>query len=73
MAQLLLWNHATVTICHSRSTDLPSEVRQCDIVVVASRQPQMVKGSWIKPGISRQSCDLTITLFVQVLLSLMSV
>ena len=50
MAQLLLWHHATVTICHSRTQDLPSEVKQADIVVVASRQPKMVKKSWIKPG-----------------------
>lgn len=57
MAQLLLWHHATVIMCHSRTKDLPSEVRQGDIVVVASRQPKMVKGSWIKPGQCVESCD----------------
>lgn len=50
MSQLLLWNNATVTVCHTRTADLPSQVKEADIVVVATRQPKMVKGSWIKPG-----------------------
>lgn len=50
MSQLLLWNNATVTVCHTRTVDLPSQVKEADIVVVATRQPKMVKGSWIKPG-----------------------
>lgn len=50
VAQLLLWNHATVTICHSNTQDLPAEVQKADIVVAAVRQPKMVKGSWLKPG-----------------------
>lgn len=41
---------ATVTICHSRTKDLPSRVRQADIVVAAVGAAEMVKGDWIKPG-----------------------
>ena len=47
---LLMHRHATVTICHSRTRDLPSVVREADIVVAAVGQPRMVKGDWIKPG-----------------------
>lgn len=47
-----MWNNATVTVCHSKTVDLSKEVSQGDIVIVACRQPKMVKGSWIKPGTS---------------------
>ena len=50
MAQLLLGESCTVTIAHSRTKDLPSVVRQADIVVAAVGRPQMVPGDWIKPG-----------------------
>ncbi|SEV89441.1 methenyltetrahydrofolate cyclohydrolase [Cognatiyoonia koreensis] len=50
MAQLLLNDSCTVTIAHSRTADLPSVVRQADIVVAAVGRPQMVQGDWIKPG-----------------------
>jgi methylenetetrahydrofolate dehydrogenase (NADP+)/methenyltetrahydrofolate cyclohydrolase len=50
MAMLLLSESATVTIAHSRTQDLPSVVRNADIVVAAVGQPNMVKGDWIKPG-----------------------
>jgi methylenetetrahydrofolate dehydrogenase (NADP+)/methenyltetrahydrofolate cyclohydrolase len=50
VALLLLHRHATVTICHSRTRDLPGVVRRADIVVAAVGRPQMVKGDWIKPG-----------------------
>lgn len=50
MAQLLLANHATVTIAHSRSQDLPSLCRGADIVVAAVGRPLMVTADWIKPG-----------------------
>lgn len=42
--------NATVTVAHSRSTDLPSIVRQGDFVVAAVGQPELVRGDWIKPG-----------------------
>ena len=50
MAQLLLNDSCTVTIAHSRTTDLPDVVRRADIVVAAVGRPEMVSGDWIKPG-----------------------
>ena len=50
MAQLLLKESCTVTIAHSRTKDLPEVVRRADIVVAAVGRPEMVKGSWLKPG-----------------------
>ena len=47
---LLLHRHATVTICHSRTRDLPAVARQADILVVATGRPELVRGDWIKPG-----------------------
>lgn len=50
MAMMLLAANATVTICHSRTADLPSLVRQADIVVGAVGKPEFIRGDWIKPG-----------------------
>lgn len=50
VAMMLLERNATVTICHSRTTDLPSVVGRADVVVVAVGRPELVKGSWLKPG-----------------------
>ena len=50
MAQLLLGDHCTVTIAHSRTKDLPQVARRADIVVAAVGRPEMVKGDWLKPG-----------------------
>jgi methylenetetrahydrofolate dehydrogenase (NADP+)/methenyltetrahydrofolate cyclohydrolase len=50
MAQLLLGRHCTVTIAHSRTRDLPEVARRADILVAAVGQPEMVRGSWVKPG-----------------------
>jgi methylenetetrahydrofolate dehydrogenase (NADP+)/methenyltetrahydrofolate cyclohydrolase len=50
MAQLLLRENCTVTVAHSRTRDLPEVVRRGDIVVAAVGQPQMIRGSWLKPG-----------------------
>ncbi len=47
---LLLKANATVTICHSRTRDLPSVIRQADVLVAAVGKPEMVRGDWIKPG-----------------------
>ena len=48
---LMLMNaNATVTICHSRTRDLPGTVRDADIVVAAVGRAEYVKGDWIKPG-----------------------
>ena len=50
MAQLLLREHCTVTMAHSRSRDLPGLCRQADILVTAVGKPALVRGTWIKPG-----------------------
>ncbi len=50
MAMMLLNENATVTICHSRTKDLPSLVKQADIVVGAVGKPELIKGDWIKDG-----------------------
>ena len=50
IAQLLLREDCTVTMAHSRTQDLPSIVRQADIVIAAVGRPEMIRGDWIKPG-----------------------
>ncbi len=50
MASLLIGENCTVTIAHSKTQDLEGEVKKNDIVVAAVGVPEMVKGSWIKPG-----------------------
>jgi methylenetetrahydrofolate dehydrogenase (NADP+)/methenyltetrahydrofolate cyclohydrolase len=47
---MLLEEHATVTIAHSRTRDLPALCREADLLVVAVGRPGLVEGSWIKPG-----------------------
>jgi len=50
MALELLMARCTVTVCHSATRDLPSLVRQADVVVAAIGKPRFVEGEWIKPG-----------------------
>jgi methylenetetrahydrofolate dehydrogenase (NADP+)/methenyltetrahydrofolate cyclohydrolase len=50
MAMMLLNENATVTICHSRTQDLPGIVAQADIVVGAVGRPEFIKGAWIEEG-----------------------
>jgi len=50
VGMLLLARDATVTYCHSKTTDLASMVREADIVVAAVGKPELIKGSWIKTG-----------------------
>lgn len=50
VALLLVGRDATVTICHSRTRDLPEVVRRADVLVAAIGRAQMVKGDWIKSG-----------------------
>ncbi|WP_339778194.1 bifunctional methylenetetrahydrofolate dehydrogenase/methenyltetrahydrofolate cyclohydrolase FolD [uncultured Thalassospira sp.] len=50
MAQLLLKENCTVTIAHSRTRDLPEEVRRADIVIAAVGRPNMITGDWIGKG-----------------------
>lgn len=51
VALLLIRANATVTVCHSRSKDLPGIIRQADILVAAVGRPEMVRGDWLKPGV----------------------
>ena len=50
VAQLLLAENCTVTICHSRTRDLPEVCRRADLLIAAVGRPEMVKGDWVKPG-----------------------
>jgi methylenetetrahydrofolate dehydrogenase (NADP+)/methenyltetrahydrofolate cyclohydrolase len=49
-ALALLERHATVTICHSRTENLPDVVRRADILVAAIGKPEFIKGDWVKEG-----------------------
>lgn len=50
VAMLLLHRNATLTVCHSRTKDLPEVVRRADILIAAVGRAEMVRGDWIKPG-----------------------
>ena len=50
VALLLVKENATVTICHSRTKDLPGIIRQADVLVAAVGRTEMVKGDWVKKG-----------------------
>jgi len=50
MAALLLAESCTVSICHSRTEDLPERCREADILVAAVGRPEMIRGDWVKPG-----------------------
>ena len=50
IAMMCLAENATVTLCHSRTHDLPAVVRRADIVIAAVGRPEMIKGDWIKEG-----------------------
>ena len=50
MASLLISENCTVTIAHSKTENLKDEVKKSDIVIAAVGVPEMIKGSWIKPG-----------------------
>lgn len=49
-ALLLVKENATVTICHSRTQDLPERCREADVLIAAIGRAKMIKGDWIKPG-----------------------
>lgn len=50
LVQLLLQDNATVTICHSKTEDLPEVCRRGDLLIAAVGKPEMVRSHWIKPG-----------------------
>jgi 5,10-methylene-tetrahydrofolate dehydrogenase/methenyl tetrahydrofolate cyclohydrolase len=50
VALMLMKANATVTICHSRTPDIPAQVGQADILIAAIGKPEYVQGDWLKPG-----------------------
>jgi methylenetetrahydrofolate dehydrogenase (NADP+)/methenyltetrahydrofolate cyclohydrolase len=50
MAQMLIGASATVTVCHSRTRDLPAVTRRADVLIAAVGRAEMVKADWVKPG-----------------------
>ena len=50
MASLLLREHCTVTVGHSRTQDLPGECRRADVLIAAVGRAEMIRGDWVKPG-----------------------
>ena len=50
VAMLALARHATVTLCHSRTRDLPSVTREADVLVAAVGKARLVQADWIRPG-----------------------
>ena len=50
LSRLLLHEHCTVTVAHSRTRDLAEECRRADILVAAVGKPKMIPGEWIRPG-----------------------
>eukprot|EP00937_MAST-01D_sp_MAST-1D-sp2_P001443 g1443.t1 len=49
-ALMAVHRNATVTLCHSRTHDLPARCREADVLIAAIGQPEMVRRDWIKPG-----------------------
>ncbi|CAH2094464.1 unnamed protein product [Euphydryas editha] len=58
VAELLKWEHATVTVCHSKTKNLSEITKTADILVVAIGKPELVRGSWIKPGAVVIDCGI---------------
>ncbi|CAG4953717.1 unnamed protein product [Parnassius apollo] len=58
VAELLKWENATVTVCHSKTKNLSEITKTADILVVAIGRAEMVRGSWIKPGAIVIDCGI---------------
>ncbi len=50
VALMCLQQHATVTICHTRTIDLPAKIGMADILIAAVGRPEVIRGEWIKEG-----------------------
>lgn len=50
VAFMCLQQHATVTLCHSKTKNLPDKIKMADVLIAAVGQPEMIKGDWIKEG-----------------------
>lgn len=57
-AELLKWNNATVTVCHSKTANLKDVCARADILVVAIGQPEMVRADWVKKGAVIIDCGI---------------
>ena len=49
-AMLLLQRNATVTVCHTKTVDVPAVCREAELVVAAVGEKELVRGNWLKPG-----------------------
>ncbi|XP_047509798.1 C-1-tetrahydrofolate synthase, cytoplasmic isoform X1 [Pieris napi] len=58
ISELLKWENATVTICHSKTANLNEVTKTADILVVGIGKPELVRGSWIKPGAVVIDCGI---------------
>ncbi|XP_031437437.1 C-1-tetrahydrofolate synthase, cytoplasmic isoform X2 [Clupea harengus] len=58
MYDLLLWSHATVTTCHSKTRDLAAQVGRADILVVGAGKAEMVRGEWVQEGAVVIDCGI---------------
>jgi methylenetetrahydrofolate dehydrogenase (NADP+)/methenyltetrahydrofolate cyclohydrolase/formyltetrahydrofolate synthetase len=59
-AALFMWHHGTVTICHSRTSNLKEQCQKADILLVAIGQENLIKGDWIKPGAVVIDCGINV-------------
>ncbi len=50
VAFMCLQQHATVTLCHSKTRNLPEKIKMADVLIAAVGKPEMIKGDWIKEG-----------------------
>jgi methylenetetrahydrofolate dehydrogenase (NADP+)/methenyltetrahydrofolate cyclohydrolase len=50
VAFMCLQQHATVTLCHSKTRNLPDKIKMADVLIAAVGKPEMIKGNWIKEG-----------------------
>jgi len=58
---LLMREHCTVTVCHRRTRDLPSEVRRAEVLVTAAGSPGLVRGEMLAPGVLIADVGINVT------------
>ena len=58
MSELLKWSDCTVTVCHSKTTNIDAVAQTADILVVGVGKANFVPGSWIKPGAVVIDCGI---------------
>jgi methylenetetrahydrofolate dehydrogenase (NADP+)/methenyltetrahydrofolate cyclohydrolase len=50
VAFMCLQKHATITMCHTRTKDLPGKIGMADVLIAAAGRPEVIRGEWIKEG-----------------------